>query len=92
MKQTSLAESGFFRKPKTTRRRVFLEEMEKVIPWERLIGLVDPHYPKAGPKGGRTPKPLSTMLRIHLMQHFFTLSDPGMEEALHDIPVMRGIM
>ena len=42
-----------------------------------------------GPKGGRTPKPLSTMLRIHLMQHFFTLSDPGMEEALHDIPVMR---
>ncbi len=74
MRQTSLAESGFFRKPKATRRQVFLEEMEKVVPWDRLNGLIEPHYSKAGPKGGRPPKPLSSMLRIHLMQHFFTLS------------------
>ena len=89
MKQTSLAEAEFVRKPKSTRRQVFLDEMENVVPWEKLYALVEPHYPKAGPKGGRPPKPLSSMLRIHLMQHCFNLSDPGMEEALHDIPVMR---
>lgn len=89
MKQTSLAEAEFVRKPKSTRRQLFLEEMEKVVPWDKLYGLVEPHYPKVGLKGGRPAKPLPTMLRIHLMQHCFNLSDPGMEEALHDIPVMR---
>lgn len=57
--------------------------------WSRLMALIEPHYPKAGAKGGRPPKALSAMLRIHFMQQWFNLSNPGMEEALHDMPVMR---
>jgi IS5 family transposase len=89
MKQLSLAESKFVKKPKATRRQVFLAEMDRVVPWTRLCALIEPHYPKVGAKGGRPPKPLETMLRIHFMQQWFALSDPAMEEALHDMPVMR---
>lgn len=89
MKQLSLAESEFVKKPKATRRQVFLAEMDCVVPWARLRALIEPHYPKVGAKGGRPPKPLETMLRIHFMQQWFALSDPAMEEALHDMPVMR---
>jgi hypothetical protein len=45
-------------KKKVTRREQFLAEMETVVPWGRLIGVIAPHYPKAGPKGGRPPMPL----------------------------------
>lgn len=89
MKQMSFAETSFVKKPKTTRRQTFLAEMDRVVPWARLCALIEPHYPKMGSKGGRPPKPVSMMLRIHFMQQWFALSDPGMEEALHDMPVMR---
>lgn len=89
MKQQSLAESGFVKKPKATRRQIFLAEMDRVVPWARLCGLIEPHYPKVGAKGGRPPKPLQMMLRIHFMQQWFTLSDPGMEEAFFDTPLYR---
>jgi len=87
VKQLGLGESGFVKHPKRTRKEQFLAEMEQVVPWSRLVALIDPHYPKPG--NGRRPFPLETMLRIHFMQHWFTYSDPAMEEALHDIPVLR---
>lgn len=59
------------------------------MPWERLIALIEPVYPKAGARGGRPAKALASMLRIHFMQQWFALSDPAMEEALHDVPIMR---
>jgi len=68
--------------PRRTRRERFLSEMDRVIPWRRLVALVEPHYPKAG--NGRPPQPLETMLRIHFLQQFFNLSDPAAEDALHD--------
>ena len=61
--------------------------MEKLIPWSRLIAVIEPHYPKAG--NGRRPYPLATMLRIHCMQHWYNLSDPAMEDALYEIASMR---
>ena len=51
-------------KKKVTRREMFLMEMDAVVPWARLIGLIEPHYPKVGPRGGRPPMRLETMLRI----------------------------
>jgi IS5 family transposase len=62
--------------------------MEQVVPWKSLMDLIEPFYPIAG--GGRHPYPLETMLRIHLMQNWFGLSDPAMEEALYEITPMRG--
>jgi IS5 family transposase len=66
---------------------VFLREMERVIPWKSLLDLIEPFYPEAG--RGRHPYPLATMLRVHLMQNWFGLSDPAMEEALYEITPMR---
>jgi IS5 family transposase len=51
--------------------------------------LIEPHYPKMGPQGGRRPFPLPVMLRIYCLQQWYTLSDPGAEEALYDIQSMR---
>lgn len=86
--QRSFAEyDGFRKQRKITRREAFLAEMERVVPWRRLEALIEPHYPLGGK--GRKPYRLSTMLRIHLLQHWYGYSDPGMEEALHDIPVLR---
>jgi IS5 family transposase len=74
---------------KRTRRERFLAEMEVVVPWKALIDLIEPHYPKATSKGGRPPYPLETMLRIHLLQQWYDLSDPAMEDALIEVPTMR---
>jgi len=73
---------------KRTRREVFPAEMDQVVPWKALLALIEPHYPKLG-RPGRQPYPLSTMLRIHFLQQWYALSDPAMEEALIDTPVMR---
>jgi transposase, IS5 family len=88
MKQRTLAmANGFERYSKKTRREVFLEEMEQVVPWSKLCGLIEPHYPKAG--NGRPPVGMERMLRIYFLQQWFNLSDPGVEEALYDSAVMR---
>jgi len=84
MKQADL---GLNLTTKRTRKREFLAEMECVVPWQELIALIAPYAPDG--KRGRPPFPVETMLRIHFMQQWFTLSDPAMEEALHDVPLFR---
>jgi transposase, IS5 family len=76
-------------KKKVTRREQFLAEMEAVVPWSRLLALIAPHYPKAGPKGGRPPMALETMLRVYFLQNWYALSDPMAEETLYDSESMR---
>ena len=76
-------------KKKQTRREKFLAEMDAVVPWTRLLALIEPHYPKAGPKGGRPPMPLETMLRVYFLQQWYALSDPMAEEMLYDSDAMR---
>ena len=61
--------------------------MERVVPWKALVELVAPYAPEG--RRGRPPFAVETMLRIHFMQQWFTLSDPAMEEALHDVPLFR---
>ena len=86
-KQPTLATSGFERYRKPTRRDQFLSEMDAVVPWSRLLSVIEPHYPKAG--NGRRPYELPTMLRIHFMQQWFGYADAAMEEALHEVPLLR---
>lgn len=76
-------------KKKVTRREMFLTEMDAVVPWTRLMPLIEPHYPKVGPKGGRPPMPLETMLRVYFLQSWYALSDPMAEESLYDSEAMR---
>jgi IS5 family transposase len=89
MDQLSFASLDFAVKKKRTRRDVFLAEMAAVVPWGAFEEVIAPHYPKIGPKGGRRPFPLATMLRIYCLQQWYNLSDPGAEEALYDIQSMR---
>ena len=79
--------TGFEKYTKKTRRQIFLEEMEQVVPWRELSELIEPHYPKPG--NGRPPVGVERMLRIYFLQQWFNLSDPGVEEALYDSPLMR---
>src|SRR5438876_761936 len=88
MKQRTLAMmTGFEQYTRKTRRAIFLEEMEQVVPWGELCALVEPHYPKPG--NGRRPVGVERMLRIYFLQQWFNLSDPAVEEALYDSAVMR---
>ena len=84
MKQADL---GLNLTTKRTRKREFLGEMDRVVPWKALVDLIKPYAPDG--KRGRPPFAVETMLRIHFMQQWFTLSDPAMEEALHDIALFR---
>lgn len=84
MTQTSL---GLDWTNKRTRKREFLGEMERVVPWSALVALIESHSPRA--KTGRPPFPIETMLRIHFMQNWFTFGDQVMEEALIDTPLYR---
>src|SRR5256885_13890426 len=88
MKQRTLAMmTGFEQYTRKTRRAIFLEEMEQVVPWRELCALVTPHYPQPGK--GRPPVGVERMLRIYFLQQWFNLSDPGVEEALYDSAVVR---
>jgi IS5 family transposase len=86
-KQRTFASMAWNGKGKVTRRERFLAEMDAVIPWPRLLRLIEPHYPKAGQ--GRQPLGLEKMLRIYFLQQWFNLSDPQAEDAIYDSESMR---
>ena len=88
MRQMTLAhQAEFQRYSKKTRREQFLEEMDAVVPWAELMALVEPHYPKG--ETGRRPVGLEIMLRVYFLQQWFAPSDPGVEDALYESPVLR---
>ena len=94
MKQQSLVINGFEQYRKKTRKAVFLEQMDEILPWTELCKAIEPFYPNASPLGGRPTVGIERMLRIHFLQHWFELSDPGAEEALYDsnaMPAFVGI-
>src|SRR5438309_5928163 len=85
--QTLAAQTGFEKYGRKTKRERFLEEMEQIVPWAELQALIEPHYPKG--ENGRPPVGMSIMLRVHFLQQWFNLSDPGAEDALYESPVLR---
>ena len=92
MKQQTLAMAAdrnaeFERYRKPTRRDQFLATMERVVPWEQLCEVIEPHYPKPG--NGRPPVGLQRMLRMYFVQHWFNLADEACEEALLDSTALR---
>lgn len=87
MDQMTFAEAEYQNKKRKTRREIFLERMDTLIPWKSLEKTIARHYPKG--QNGRPPYPLSAMLRVHCMQLFYNLSDPAMEDALYEIESMR---
>jgi len=70
-----------------TRKREFLDAMDRAVPWAALLALIAPLAPRK--RTGRPPFALEAMLRIHFLQQWFGLSDLAMEEALFDVPLYR---
>ena len=87
MHQGSFAEREHDAKKRTTRREKFLAKMDGLMPWMELEARIERFYPKAG--RGRRPYPLGTMLRVHCVQLFYNLSDPGMEDLLYESEAVR---
>src|SRR5271170_6113320 len=85
--QTLASQVSFEKHGRKSKRELFLDQMEQVVPWSELLALVAPHYPKAG--NGRQPVGLSIMLRTYFMQQWFNLSDPGVEEAFYESATLR---
>ena len=85
--QTLASQASFEKFGRKGKRELFLDQMNQVVPWSELLSLVEPYYPKAG--NGRQPVGLEIMLRSYFLQQWFGLSDPGMEEAFYESPVLR---
>lgn len=88
MKQRSFASLEYAGKKRQTRREKFLAEMERVVPWQRLEALIEPHYPKSG-RVGRPPIGVGRMLRMYFLQQWYSLADEALEDALYDSQAMR---
>ena len=87
-RQGSFSQAEYGTKKKQTRRDKFLAEMERVVPWARLVDRLRPFYPKG--ERGRPPIGLERMLRIHFLQQWYGLADGAMEDALYDSQALRG--
>ena len=87
MEQPTFSDLEYQGKKRQTRREIFLERMDELIPWQRMEERIRPYYPEAG--RGRRPYELSVMLRVHCVQLFYNLSDPGMEDLLYEAESVR---
>ena len=91
--QPSFAEVEYGNRRRVSRREQFLETMDATIPWAAWVGVIEPHYYADGKgKRGRKAKPVATMLRMYLLQVWFSLSDEGVEDAIYDSYAMRRFM
>jgi IS5 family transposase len=91
--QPSFTDVEYGNRRRVSRREQFLETMNATIPWSAWVGLIEPHYYSDGPgKRGRKAKPVETMLRMYLLQVWFSLSDEGVEDAIYDSYAMRRFM
>jgi len=91
--QPSFTDVEYGNRRRTSRRERFLQMMDSTIPWASWVGLIGPHYyPDRPGKTGRKAKPVETMLRMYLLQVWFSLSDEGVEEAIYDSYAMRSFM
>lgn len=90
MGQQTFSDIEYSNRKKKTKREAFLNSMEQIIPWQYWVDFIVPYYPSG--KRGRPPKDIETMLRMYLMQNWFTLSDEGIEDAIYDSYAMREFM
>jgi IS5 family transposase len=88
MSQRSFASAEYAMKKKRTRREKFLAEMERIVPWARLIAVIEPLYPTSG-RVGRQPIGVAKMLRMYCLQQWYGLADEALEDALYDSQALR---
>lgn len=91
--QPSFTDIEYGNRRRVSRREKFLDTMDGTVPWQAWVAVIEPHYyqDRKG-KRGRKPVPIETMLRMYLLQVWFSLSDEGVEEAIYDSYAMRRFM
>ena len=91
--QPSFTDVEYGNRRRRSKREQFLETMDATIPWAAWVGVIEPYYyaDRRG-KRGRKAKPIETMLRMYLLQAWFSLSDEGVEDAIYDSYAMRRFM
>ena len=90
MSQQSFSDMEYSLRKRTTKREEFLDIMDEIIPWDEWVGIIEPYYPNG--KRGRPPMGIEKMLRMYLLQCWFTLSDEGVEDAIYDSYAFRKFM
>ena len=82
MNQKTFTDAEYNERKHKTKREEFLDKMDSIIPWDEWVSLIEPYYPKG--KRGRPPMGIEKMLRMYLLQCWFSLSDAGVEDAMYD--------
>lgn len=91
--QASFTDLEYGSRRRASRREQFLEMMDRTVPWAGWVQLIAEHYYRDRPgKRGRKATPIETMLRMYLLQVWFSLSDEGVEDAIYDSYAMRRFM
>lgn len=89
-KQYNFTDMEYGKRRRATKREVFLEKMDDIIPWKAWVSEVVPYYPDGS--RGRRPREIEQMLRMMLLQTWFNLSDEGVEDAIYDSYAMKTFM
>lgn len=90
MSQITLTDLEYSNRKKKTKREEFLDSMDEIIPWSYWVDMIRPYY--FNNKRGRKPIGIESMLRMYLMQIWFSLSDEGIEDSIYDSYAMRTFM
>lgn len=90
MSQITLTDLEYSNRKKKTKREEFLDSMDEIIPWSNWVDMIRPYY--FNNKRGRKPIGIESMLRMYLMQIWFSLSDEGIEDSIYDSYAMRTFM
>jgi IS5 family transposase len=85
--QQTFSDIEYSARKRVSRREIFLQKMDALIPWAELEAVIRPHY-YAG-KRGRPPRGIEVMLRMYLLQVWYNLSDQMAEEEIYDSHAMK---
>lgn len=86
-KQQTFSDIEYSTQKRTTKRESFLEKMQNIVPWTAWVNIIKPFYPTG--ERGRPPIELEVILRMYLLQVWFSLSDEMLEDSIYDSQSMR---
>jgi IS5 family transposase len=89
--QQTFTDEEYSKRKRSSRRESFLTSMDRLVPWQALIALIEPYYPASG-RRGRQPIGIEAMLRMYFLQIWFNMADEALEESIYDSYAMRQFM
>ena len=90
MGQMTFTDAEYANRKRVSKREQFLDTMTELLPWDDWVTIIEPYYYHN--RVGRPPVGVETMLRMYLLQCWFSLSDEGLEDAIYDSHAMSRFM